>query len=133
VWHTDNEPDAETEQLAHQVIGACIEVHRHLGPGFPESAYEAALCIELGLRGIAVERQLGVSIQYKGVEVGSGRLDILVARCLILELKAVEELGAIHTAQMVTYLKATWLRLGFVVNFNATRMREGIKRVVYTR
>jgi GxxExxY protein len=122
--------DAETEALCYRIIGACIEVHRELGPGLPECAYEAALCLELGLRGLSFERQLATSIHYKGIEVGTGRLDVLVAKKVILELKAVDTLAAIHTAQLLTYLRATDLRLGLLINFNTVRLRDGIKRIL---
>ena len=124
------EPEEKIDELAHKVIGAAIEVHRHLGPGFLESVYEEALSIELNLRGIAHERQRPIHVDYKGNPVGEGRLDILVGEQLIVELKAVETLAPIHTAQVISYLKSTGYPLGLLLNFNVTRLKEGIKRIV---
>ena len=97
------EPDNELDRLAHRVIGAAIEVHRQLGPGLLEPVYEKALCIEFELRGIPFRRQSGVGISYKGRPVGKGKLDLLVGDRLIIELKAVERLAPIHSAQMISY------------------------------
>jgi GxxExxY protein len=124
------EPDVETDRLAQEVIGAAIEVHRTLGPGFLESVYEQALGVELGLRGVQLQRQVPVSVDYKGHSIGESRLDLLVDGRLIVELKAVEQLAPIHTAQLMSYLRATGYRLGLLVNFNTTRLKDGIKRVV---
>ena len=124
------EPDQRVDQFAHAVIGAAIEVHRALGPGYIESVYEEALCVELGLRRIPFERQVAVAVQYKGHAVGEGRIDLLVGEHLVVELKAVEELGRVHTAQVISYLKATRCQLGVLINFNVPVLRDGIKRVV---
>jgi GxxExxY protein len=121
---------AELNALSHAVIGAAIEVHRTLGPGFLESVYEEALCVELKLRGISFESQVEVGVQYKGEPVGVGRLDILVAGALIVELKAVETLAPIHEAQLLSYLKATGHRLGLLMNFNIPVLRNGLKRII---
>jgi GxxExxY protein len=126
------EPERELDQLAHAVIGAGIEVHRTLGPGFLESTYEAALAVEMGLRGIAFERQKPIPLQYKGRNIGEGRLDLLVAECLVVELKAVEALLPIHKAQAISYLKATRLQLGLLINFNVPVLRDGVQRVILT-
>ena len=126
------EPSQEVDKLAHSVIGAAIEVHRNLGPGYLESVYEAALAVEFDLRGISFERQKPIRIQYKGHPIGEARLDFLVGEILIVELKAVESLAGIHTAQVISYLKATRLQLGLLINFNVPVLKEGIKRVVYT-
>jgi GxxExxY protein len=126
------EPERELDQLAHAVIGAGIEVHRTLGPGFLESTYEAALAVEMGLRGIAFERQKPIPLQYKGRNIGEGRLDLLVAECLVVELKAVEALLPIHKAQVISYLKATRLQLGLLINFNVPVLRDGVQRVILT-
>ncbi len=124
------EPSRRFDELAHTVIGAAIEVHRTLGPGFLESVYEEALCVELDLRGIPYVRQKTVSVDYKGHPVGEGRLDILVDNCLIVELKAVETLLPIHTAQVLSYLKATRIKLGLLINFNVAVLKNGgIKRI----
>jgi len=124
------EPDAETDRLAQEVIGAAIEVHRALGPGFLESLYEQAMSIELGLRGISFERQVPVAVNYKGHSIGESRLDLLVDGRLIVELKAVDQFASIHTAQVMSYLKATGHRLGLLINFNVIRLKDGVKRIV---
>ena len=125
-------PDQETERIAREVIGAAIEVHRALGPGFLESVYEEALCIELDLQGIPYKRQSAVAINYKGRQVGEGRLDLLVGDKLIVELKAVDSLAPIHSAQVISYLKTTELPLGIVINFNVPVLKQGIKRIILT-
>lgn len=126
------EPSAELDRLAHCVIGAAIEVHRILGPGFLESVYEEALCIELTLRGIAFARQVRIGVQYKGQAVGDARLDLLVDNSLVVELKAAESIAPIHIAQTLSYLKATRLRVGLLISFNVSTLRRGIKRVIHT-
>jgi GxxExxY protein len=118
----------EHDPLSHAVIGAAIEVHRELGPGFLESLYEEALCIELTERGIAFQRQYTISVGYKGHPIGEGRLDLLVDKRLIVELKAVESLLPIHSAQLLSYLKATGLGVGLLINFNVPVLAKGIKR-----
>ena len=125
-----SEPDAETDRLAQEVIGAAIEVHRALGPGFLESVYEQAMSIELGLLGTSFERQVPVAVTYKGHSIGESRLDLLVDGKLIVELKAVDQFAPVHTAQVMSYLKATGHRLGLLINFNVVRLKDGVKRVV---
>jgi GxxExxY protein len=112
------------------VIGAAIDVHRELGPGFLESIYEAALCHELELRGIPHVRQAAIQVSYKGHELGENRIDILVSNRLIVELKAVEKVDDIHYAQVKSYLKATHLTLGLLINFNVKLLKDGISRIV---
>jgi GxxExxY protein len=124
------EPDSRVNQLANMVIGAAIEVHRELGPGFLESIYEKALCHELTLRNVAHMPQAEISMSYKGFPVGEGRIDILVENCLIVELKAVETLAPIHKAQVISYLKATHLLLGLLINFNVAILKNGIQRII---
>lgn len=124
------EPGKELDALAREVIGAAIEVHRHLGPGYLESVYEEALAVELRLRGVVFERQRPIAVAYKGVSVGEGRIDVLVGEKLIVELKAVDSLAPIHTAQVLSYLKATGLKLGLLINFNVPVLKDGVKRVV---
>jgi len=126
----NTEPDEELDRLAHEVIGAALEVHRILGPGFLESVYEEALLVELGLRMIPVQRQVPLPLVYKGVEIGQGRLDLLVQGRLIVEIKTVEALAPIHKAQAISYLKATGLQLALLINFNAAVLKDGIKRIV---
>ncbi|MBI2760193.1 MAG: GxxExxY protein [Chloroflexi bacterium] len=124
------EPKEEVDQLAHAVIGAAVEVHRRLGPGFLESVYEEALCVELQLQGIPYVRQPTVAVQYKGRLVGEGRLDLLVAGSLVVELKAVEGLLPIHQAQVLSYLKATGHQLALLINFNEMALKYGIRRII---
>ena len=124
------EPDSRVDGLARAVIGAAIEVHRILGPGYLESVYEEALALEFSLRQIPFARQKSVSVVYKGHSVGENRLDFLVGGCLIVELKAVEALAPIHQAQVISYLKATGLVLGLLINFNVPILKDGIRRVI---
>jgi GxxExxY protein len=126
------EPDKRTDELAHAVIGAAIEVHRQLGPGFLESVYEEALCIELAVREVPFERQKEIGVVYKGHQIGRQRIDLLVEQALIVELKTIEEFAEIHKAQVISYLKATGLPLGLLINFNVSVLKNGIQRVVYT-
>jgi GxxExxY protein len=113
------------------VIGAAIEVHRHLGPGLMESIYEGALYSELQLRDLNPERQVFVPINYKGLPIRPAiRLDLLVSRSLIVEVKAVESLAPIHKAQLLTYLKLTHLKLGLLINFNVEMLISGVRRVI---
>ena len=112
------------------VIGCAIEVHRHLGPGLLESSYEHCLLYELAQKGIIAKSQVVLPINYKGVEIDAGyRLDILIPGQLVLELKAVDKLVPIHTAQVLTYLKLTGLKTGFLINFNERKLTDGLKRI----
>ncbi|HEY8293277.1 MAG TPA: GxxExxY protein [Thermomicrobiales bacterium] len=120
---------ANLNQLSHEIIGAAIEVHRSLGPGFLESVYEEAVCVELELRKIPFVRQLDIAVAYKGHAVGAGRIDILVDHAVVVELKAVEALAPIHQAQILSYLKSTGYQLGLLINFNVTVLRDGVKRI----
>lgn len=124
------EPQANTDELAHNVIGAAIEVHRHLGPGFLEEVYEQALCLELRLRQIPFERQKPVRVDYKGEYVGEGRLDLLVGDQLIVELKAVKAFAPIDKAKVISYLKASGRHLALLINFNVSMLRDGFQRIV---
>jgi GxxExxY protein len=124
------EPDQNLDRLAHTVIGAAIDVHREIGPGFLESVYQNALCYELDLRHIRYVSQAPVSVTYKGHSVGEGRIDILVEKRLVVELKAVEAYEAIHHAQVISYLKATNLFLGLLINFNMPILKDGIRRII---
>jgi GxxExxY protein len=116
--------------LSGRVIGAAIEVHRALGPGFLESVYEAALAIEFSERGILFARQVPIEVGYKGQAVGEGRADFIVENQIILELKAIENLMPIHEQQLLSYLKATGHRLGLLINFNVSVLSHGVKRVI---
>ncbi len=125
--------DGETRRLwdlSERVLGACIEVHRHLGPGLLESAYEQCLCHELSLMGLSFARQRPLPVTYKGVTLDcSYRLDVVVEEKLVLELKAVDHLLPVHEAQVLTYLKLTGLDIGLLVNFNTPVLRGGIRRL----
>ncbi len=124
--------DQTTEDLATRVIGALIEVHTIMKPGMPEVIYRNAVCYELELRGISCVPELQVPISYKGRLIGQGRVDILVADRLVLELKAVDALNEIHRIQVLTYLQALDLQLGLLVNFNVLQLRSGLKRIINT-
>jgi GxxExxY protein len=126
------EPGEDLDRLAHAVIGAAIEVHRVLGPGFLECVYEEALCVELRLRDVPFERQVPLAVDYKGYPVGESRIDLLVGGKLVVELKAVDRLGPINSAQVLSYLKATGCQLGLLINFNVLMLKDGIKRIVLT-
>ncbi len=128
--HRDTET-TERDPITALVIGAAIEVHRVLGPGLLESAYEECLCHELSLRSIAFQRQLVLPVDYKGVRLDCGyRLDIVLPGKLIIEVKAVEALAPIHDAQLLTYLKLSGIRTGLLLNFNVPLLRDGIRRLV---
>lgn len=127
---TLREPDANLNELSYQVFGAAIEVHKELGPGYLESVYEDALCIELDLLKIPYKRQYPVAVSYKGHQVGESRLDLFVDQRLIVELKAVEALADVHRAQVISYLKATNCLLGLLINFNVSILKSGFQRIV---
>jgi GxxExxY protein len=119
-----------TDPVSNQVIGACIEVHRALGPGLLESAYEECLCRELSLRGLSFERQVPLAIEYKGANVDCAyRLDLVVCNSVVLELKSIEHLLPIHLAQVLTYLKLSGHPIGLLVNFNVAALRQGLRRL----
>ncbi|MEN8175428.1 MAG: GxxExxY protein [Pseudomonadota bacterium] len=126
------EPDRKLDQLASRTIGAAIEVHRHLGPGYLEQVYEEALTIELRTREIPHRRQVEFGVNYKGNSVGKNRLDFLIGERLIVELKSVATLNSVHKAQVISYLKSTTLQLGLLINFNVAVLNRGIQRVVLT-
>jgi GxxExxY protein len=117
--------------LTERVIGLAIEVHRGLGPGLLESAYEECLCYELKTAGIAFTRQVALPVTYKAVKLECGyRMDLVVERRLVIEMKTVERLLPIHDAQLLTYLKLSGMPTGLVLNFHAAVLRDGIKRLV---
>jgi GxxExxY protein len=125
------EGDTKFEEISGTVIGLAIDVHRALGPGLLESAYEHCLCHELTLNGIPFQRQVPVPMAYKGLNLDCAyRLDIIVNNELILEIKSVDKLLSIHRAQLLTYLKLTGIRAGLIMNFNCEALREGLMRVV---
>lgn len=121
----------EVEHAATQVVDAAFKVHQHLGPGLLESVYEACLVYELTQRGVQAERQVTLPIVYDGVRIEAGlRLDLLVAGQVVVELKSVEAITPLHEAQLLSYLKLTGHRLGLLINFNVTRIKDGIRRRV---
>jgi GxxExxY protein len=118
-------------ELTELVIGSAIEVHRTLGPGLLESAYEVCLCCELSLRGVSFERQMAIPVEYKGVKLDCGyRADLIVAGKILVEIKAVDQLAPIHEAQLLSYLKLTGLKVGLLINFNERVLTHGIRRKV---
>jgi GxxExxY protein len=120
----------EHEQLIQRVIGAAIEVHRHLGPGFLESIYERALCHELTLQAVPFEKQVEILVPYKDISIPGQWLDLIINKFLVLELKTVEKILPTHEAQLLSYLKSTGLKIGLIINFNVQRLKSGIRRIV---
>ena len=121
----------EFDDLSNRVIGCAIEVHRHLGPGLLESAYEQCLAHELSRDNIGFQLQLAQPVRYKDVLLDCGyRIDVLVENQLIIELKSVEKLLGIHEAQLLTYMKLAEIKIGLLMNFNVIKLKEGIKRFV---
>lgn len=116
--------------ITDHILGCAIEVHKQLGPGLLESVYETAMCIELTAAGLSLKRQVGVPLYYKGEIISEHRPDLVVADRVIVEIKSVERLDPIHTAQMLTYLRITGLRTGLVLNFNSAMLKHGVRRVV---
>ena len=123
---------AEVEWIGRRVIGAAIDVHRGLGPGYKESIYVEALCIELNARELKFEREKPIKVVYKGCVIPGQRLDLLVGGLLVVECKAVDTIAALHTRQVTSYLRTLDLRLGFIFNFNVNvLMPDGFKRVAF--
>ena len=121
---TDNE-------ITHEIIGAAIEVHKVLGPGLLESAYEACLCHEFAIRKISFQKQKPIPLVYKEIKLDCGfRLDLLVEKRIVVELKSVDALAPIHEAIMLTYLRLSGHKLGLLVNFNVSILKEGIRRFI---
>ena len=119
------------DSLSNRVIGCAIEVHRELGPGLLESAYEQCLAHELKLGGIQFDRQKNLPVEYKGQKIDCGYLiDLLVEGQLILELKCVDALTSVHQAQLMTYMKLAKIKTGFLINFNVSLLKNGLKRFV---
>ncbi|HEV2296060.1 MAG TPA: GxxExxY protein [Tepidisphaeraceae bacterium] len=124
------EPSEEINQLSRRVIGICIGIHRALGAGLPEEAYEEALSMEFDVQGIRYERQYRIPILYKGRCVARVRLDFLIDSMLVLEAKSVDALTPIDRRQVLRYLEVTKLPLGLLVNFNVVLLKEGIRRII---
>jgi GxxExxY protein len=120
---------ADVELVATEVIGAAIEVHRHLGAGFVEKIYQEALCLELDARKVPFERERAVVVVYKGFSIPGQRIDLIVATRVVVELKAAARIDIASEARIISYLRTTGLRLGLLLNFNNRTMKEGIKRV----
>lgn len=117
--------------ITQAIIGAAIEVHRTLGPGLLESAYHECLCRELSLRGVPFEREYPLPVEYKGTRLECGyRLDLLVARAVVIEVKSVEALAPVHEAQLLTYLRLGGWRVGLLINFNVAILKDGIRRKI---
>jgi GxxExxY protein len=122
----------DNHQLTHEIIGAAIEVHRLLGPGLLESAYEECLCHELTLRNLGVQRQVPVPVVYKEVKLECGyRLDLVIEKRVVLELKSIEAFSPVHEAVMLTYLRLSGFRIGLLINFNVSILKDGIRRFVF--
>lgn len=125
-------PIAESSEIvAREIVDAAVKVHQVLGPGLLESVYETCLAHELVKRGLSVVRQLPVTIAYDDLQIEAGlRIDLLVENSIVIELKAVEEMKPLFEAQLLTYLKLANHRLGFLINFNSTLLKHGLKRMV---
>jgi len=122
----------ELNRNGGEILDAAITVHKELGPGLLESAYEFALLHELRLRGLNVQRQVAVPLKFKGIDLGKAyEIDLLVENEIVIEVKSVLEMHPIYTAQIITYLKLSNCRLGYLINFNVALLKEGFKRVVY--
>jgi GxxExxY protein len=121
----------EYNRITDTIIGAAIEVHRQLGPGLLESAYEACLAYELIQRGLKIERQKELPLKYKEVSLDCGyRMDLLVADSVVVEIKAAEQVSPLHEAQVISYLKLSGCKVGLLINFNATTLIGGVRRLV---
>ncbi len=119
------------EGLTERIIGAAIEVHRVLGPGLLESVYEECLALELGMKGIAFQRQMPLPIEYKGKRVAADlKIDLWIEQYVIVELKAVEKLLPVHEAQLLTYLRLSGVSIGLLINFHVPLLKDGIKRMI---
>ena len=130
--HEETEPlPAATERVGSAVLNAAFAVHKALGPGLLESVYEACLAEELQQAGLSVERQAGVPVTYGEVRMDVGyRLDLLVERAVVVEIKSIDALASIHTAQVLTYLRFSDVRLGYLINFNTVMLKNGLRRLV---
>jgi len=117
------EPAETLDRVARQIVDAAYAVHRELGPGFLESVYEEALCVELSARGISFSRQQALTVSYRGRAVGQARMDLIVDEVVVVELKAIAALAPIHVAQTISYLKASRLQLALLINFNVSTLR----------
>lgn len=127
-----NQRTYRPNELTERILGACIEIHRVLGPGLLESAYEECLCYELSQAGLQFHRQVRLPVAYKGVQLDCGyRLDVLVEGSVVVEVKAVEHVLPVHEAQLLTYLRLTGESVGLLVNFHSAVLMNGVKRIVH--
>lgn len=123
--------DSELNDLTDRIIGAAIEVHRYLGPGLLESAYEECLCYELSQAGLRFQRQVHLPLSYKGLKLECAyKMDLVIEDEVIVELKSSEDVARVHSAQLLTYLKAANKKVGLLINFNVPVLRNGLKRIV---
>jgi GxxExxY protein len=120
----------ELNEVTEKVIGCAIEVHRELGPGLLEQVYEEALCVELQLQRLNYQRQLPIPLVYKGNPIGEYRIDLLVEKAIIVEIKSVERYDPVFEAQVLTYLRITGKRIGLLLNFNSRLLKNGIQRII---
>ena len=123
----------EEEMVAHEVIACALVVHRELGPGYLESFYRKAMCLELRAHALTFDSEKAIEVQYRDEPIGTHRVDLLVQGLVVVELKAVEAIDPVHRKQVVSYLKATKLRLGLLINFDVELLKHGLKRVVLTQ
>jgi GxxExxY protein len=128
-----NQPTSERlNRLGGIILDAAMTVHKELGPGLLESVYELALAHELKLRGVHINHQIPIDLQYKGESLGKGFvIDVLVDECIIIEVNAAEAMHPVHQAQLITYLQLSGRKLGYLINFNVPLLKEGFKRIVY--
>jgi GxxExxY protein len=134
-WTTETRRHGEMElyheELTQKLIAAAIEVHRHLGPGLLESAYEQCYCHEVALQGILSERQKTLPVEYKSVKLDLGyRIDMVADKKVIVEFKCVDKILPVHEAQLLTYMKLSGVKVGLIINFHAAWIKDGIKRMV---
>ena len=121
---------AEVEEIVAETIGCCLRVHRALGPGLLESICARAVCIELAHSGLSFEREKEISLHYRGELVGQHRLDLVVDGRVLVELKSVDRLAPVHHAQVLSYLRASGIRVALLVNFNVPMLKQGLRRIV---
>jgi GxxExxY protein len=127
----NTDPELERiNELTEQIIGCAIEVRRHLGPGLLEHTYETAMCFEMEERGMSYERQAVFAVSYKGRSLGDHRVDLIVDKTVVVELKSVVRYDSVFMAQVLTYLRCTGLRVGLLINFNGRVLRTGIRRFI---
>jgi GxxExxY protein len=122
--------DSRDNTITERIIACAMEVHRHLGPGLLEATYETALCLELLDAELPFKRQVGVPLYYKGHLISEHRPDLIVADRIVVEVKSTERFHSVHTAQMLTYLRVTELKVGLLLNFNSAWLKQGIRRII---